>query len=141
MYVDKQGMIERYGETLLIQLTGHDDPTGAIVDAVLDKALADAAATIHGYARTGGYVVPFVQIPDMVEGWQACIAFYSLHREGAEDKVVEDFKTAMAQLRDLARGLLTLQAEGATAPETDGGETVLFDAPEREFDKSKLGGF
>jgi len=141
MYVDKQGMITRYGETLLAQLTGRDAPTGAIVDTVLDEALADAAATIHSYARTGGYQVPFTQIPDMVEGWQACIAFYSLHRKGASDKLVKDYETAMSQLRDLARGLLTLQAEGEPAPETDGGETVLFDAPEREFDKSKLGGF
>ncbi len=132
MYVDRQGMIDRYGETKLVQLTDRATPrTGGIVDAVLDKALADAAAAIHGYARSAGYAVPFTATPDMVAGWQACIALYLLYRDEAPKKVKEDSDTALAQLKDLAAGRITLQAVGVEAPAPAEGAAVLFDAPPR----------
>jgi phage gp36-like protein len=132
MYVDKAGMIDRYGETKLVQLTDRGTPrTGGIVDQVLDKALADAAATIHGYARSAGYAVPFSPTPDMVDGWQACIAFYSLHQSEAPEKAKKDYEVALGQLKDLAAGRITLQAAGVEAPAPAEGAAVLLDAPPR----------
>lgn len=142
MYVDKAGMIARYGEIKLIQLTDRAVPaTGAIVDDVLDKALADAAATIHGYARSAGYAVPFDQVPDMVAGWQASIALYLLYRDDVTDKATADNQAAMAQLKDLAAGRIVLQAAGVTAPAPAQGETVLIDAPSRLMTGHSLEGF
>lgn len=134
MYVDKAGMIECYGTTKLVQLTDKAmPPVGGIVDAVLDRALADAAAMIHGYARSAGYAVPFSTTapPDGVTGWQACIALYGLYQGDTPDKVAEDYKTALGQLRDLAAGRFTLQASGVSAPAPAGGATVLFSASGR----------
>ncbi|UJX43039.1 DUF1320 domain-containing protein [Desulfovibrio sp. JY] len=142
MYVDKAGMIDRYGERKLIQLTDRAVPaTGGIVDAVLDKALADAAAAIHGYARSAGYAVPFASTPDMVDGWQAAIALYLLYRDEAPPKVKEDNDTALAQLKDLAAGRITLQAAGVEAPAPTEGEAVLIDAPIRIMTGDALKGF
>jgi phage gp36-like protein len=134
MYVDKTGMIARYGETKLVQLTDRAFPkAGAIVDQVLDQALADAAAVIHGYARSAGYAVPFSATapPDGVAGWQACIALYGLYQGEAPDKVAEDYKTTLGQLRDLAAGRFTLQAAGIAAPAPAEGAAVLFSASDR----------
>ena len=142
MYVDMAGMIARYGESKLIQLTDRDTPaTGAIVDAVLSAALADAAATIHGYARSAGYAVPFAPAPDMVAGWQASIALYLLYRDDATYKATADWQAALSQLKDLAAGRIVLQAAGITAPAPAQGETVLFDAPGRLMTGHNLEGF
>lgn len=142
MYVTRQGMVDRYGQDRLVQLTDiHDPPTGGIVDAVLDLALADAANVIHGYARAGGYQVPFSPAPDMVVRWQADIALYLLHRDGAPEKVAEDYKAAIGQLKDLARGVVALQAAGVAAPVADGGGTVLLDGAGRTFTGGSLRGF
>lgn len=142
MYVDRQGMIDRYGETKLVQLTDRGTPkTGVIVDQVLDKALADAAAVIHGYARSAGYAVPFSPTPDMVPGWEAAIALYSLYRDEAPEKVRKDYETALAQLRDLAAGKISLQAAGVTAPAPAEGAAVLFDGSDRVMTSRNLEGF
>ena len=142
MYVDKTGMIDRYGEIDLIQLTDRGTPqAGGIVDTVLDKALADAAAVIHGYARSAGYAVPFAPTPDMVDGWQACIALYLLYREEAPEKVKKDYEIALGQLKDLAAGRITLQAAGVESPAPAEGAAVLFDAPPRLMTGDALKGF
>jgi phage gp36-like protein len=108
---------------------------------VLARALADAAAVIHGYARSAGYAVPFDPTPDMVAGWEACIALYSLYRDEVPDKVKEDRDTALGQLKDLAAGRIILQAAGATAPATTEGAAVLFEAPGRIMTGRDLEGF
>ena len=144
MYVDKGGMIERFGATKLVQLTDKaTPPTGGIVDAVLNRALADAAAVIHGYARSAGYAVPFspASPPDGVAGWQACIALYGLYQGEAPDKVAEDYKTTLGQLRDLAAGRFTLQAAGIAAPAPTEGAAVLFTASGRVMTAKGLKGF
>jgi phage gp36-like protein len=118
-------------------------PTGGIVDAVLNRALADAAAVIHGYARSAGYAVPFstAAVPDMVAGWQACIALYALYQGEAPDKVAEDYKTTLGQLRDLAAGRIMLQAAGVASPAPVEDATVLFEAPPRIMTGQGLKGF
>lgn len=142
MYVDKAGMIARYGETKLVQLTDRATPrTGGIVDQVLDQALADAAAVIHGYARSAGYAVPFSPVPDMVAGWQAVLAFYGLYRDDASEKAKKDYEYALGQLKDLAAGRIILQAAGKESPAPAEGAAVLFDAPPRIMTGHGLKGF
>ncbi len=142
MYVDTAGMIDRYGAIKLAQLTDRATPqAGTLDETVLAKALADAAATIHGYARSAGYAVPFDPAPDMVAGWQACIAFYLLYRDEAPDKAKTDWQMALAQLKDLAAGKITLQAAGAVAPAPAEGAAVLFTAGDRIMTGQGLKGF
>jgi phage gp36-like protein len=144
MYVEQQGMIDRYGEAALIQLTDRGDPPiGAIDATVLAKALADAAELIHGYCRSGGYAVPFAApAPNAVAQWQAGIAYYFLHNAAAEvtEKLTKDFDRAVAQLKDVAKGVFKLEAAGVPAPAAQD-ETVLLDAPDREYSREKLEGF
>jgi hypothetical protein len=65
--------------------------------------------------------------------WQGDIALYLLYRDAAPEKAVEDYKSAIAQLKDLARGVVALQAAGVAAPVADGGGTVLLDGSGRTF--------
>lgn len=145
MYIDQDGMTKRFGLAVLIALTDRDDPpTGGVVSAVLDQALADAAATIHGYARTAGYQVPFAPaVPDQVVKWQADLAYYNLHSGAIQvpDKLAADNKALMAQLRDLADGRLKLEVAGAEAPDAGDHQVILADAPTRIFDRVGLGRF
>jgi len=144
MYVDQQGMTDRFGLAALIQLTDlGDPPTGGIVSSVLDKALADAAELIHGYCRSAGYAVPFAApAPNAVAQWQADLAFYNLHRVATEvpEKLAKDFDRTMAQLKDVARGVFTLEAAGVPAPAAQE-ETVLLEAPDRDFTRDTMKGF
>lgn len=144
MYVDQQGMIDRFGEAVLIQLTDRGDPpTGGIVSSVLDKALADAAELIHGYCRAGGYAVPFAApMPNAVPQWQADIAYYQLHRASSEvpEKLAKDFDRTLGQLKDVSKGVFKLEAAGAEAQAAEG-ETVLLEAPGRVFTNDSMGGF
>lgn len=144
MYVDQQGMIDRFGESALIQLTDlGDPPTGGVVSSVLDKALADAAELIHGYCRSGGYAVPFASpAPNAVPQWQADIAYYYLHRVAKEvpDKLAKDFDRTISQLKDVARGAFKLEAAGVEAPAAQG-EAVLLEVPERAYTNDSMKGF
>lgn len=143
MYVDQAGMVSRFGEAALIQLTDRNDPsTGGIVAAVMDKALSDAAALIHGYARSAGLQVPFaVPAPDPVPQWQADIAFYLLHRGvSPSEQLVKDYDRTLGQLRDMATGKITLQAAGVEAPAA-AEDTVLVEAPARRFTRDGMEGF
>ena len=142
MYVDRQGMIDRHGERELIQLTDRGTPkTGAIVDQVLGKALADAAEDIHGYAAVR-YRTPFaVPAPDKVARWQADIALYLLYRGAAPDKVKALYDVAKSELKDLARGTLTLQVAGLDVPAPVDGQAVLFEASSRIMTGRALEGF
>ncbi|MHC1792016.1 gp436 family protein [Solidesulfovibrio sp.] len=142
MYVDRQGMIDRHGERELVQLTDRETPkTGAIVDQVLQKALADAAEDVHGYAA-GRYQVPFaLPAPDKVARWQADIALYLLYRGAAPDKVKALYDVAKSELKDLARGTLTLQVAGVDVSAPADNQTVLFEAAPRIMTGRALEGF
>ncbi len=143
MYVTQQGMIDRYGERTLTQLTDRGNPpTGWIVSAVLDGALHDAATLIHGYARSAGYQVPFaLPAPDPVPLWQALIALYMLHQGGSpSEELARDYERTLAQLRDMAAGRLALQAGGVEARAAEG-ETVQVEGPGRAYTRESLAGF
>ena len=119
MYVTRAILTARYGQDRLVQLTDRDGTAGAIVDAVLDQAIADAAAEIDAHLA-GRYQLPLATVPPVVEGIAARLALLALHVDSAPELVTESAATARQSLRAIARGDLKLPVAGVDPAETPG---------------------
>lgn len=137
VYVTKERLIARYGEDRLVKLTDRVMPyTNAIVDGVLDEAIASAVALIDLHIG-GRCQLPLVTVPKALEDIAAPLTLSALHIDQAPDKVTADFQQAMRTLRDIRDGSLTLDVGGTPPPEpaSVGVETV---APDRLFGRDNM---
>lgn len=136
-YATQQDMVERFGEQELIQLTDRDGTAGAIVTAVLDRALEDADAEIDGYLAAGGYTLPLASVPPILSRIGADITRYHLYDDAATEEVRRRYDRAVALLEAIAKGTVSL---GAGDPQGSAGspETV---APTRVFTRDDLADF
>jgi phage gp36-like protein len=140
MYATKQNMIDRFGNAELVQLTDRELPaTGAIVDAVLNKALADANAEIDGYL-VGQYQLPLASVPANLELLASDIALYRLFKDRATEEVRQRYDDAVKYLRDVGQGKLSLGLDSANQPAAPAGGPSV-DGPERTFSKATLGDY
>ena len=141
-YATRTDLERRFGAAELAQLADRD--ADGVEDAgVIDAALADADQVINGYV-SGRYRVPLTPVPDLVNRWACDIARYFLHADAVTDLVKARYEVAIAGLKDVARGTVTLQAAGIEAPEVDDAAddfTVLVDAPAAVFSDATLGDF
>jgi phage gp36-like protein len=115
-YCAKQDLIDRFGEGELIQLT---DRTGAgvINDTVLNRAINDADGEINGYLA-GRYALPLASTPPVLTLKACDMARYYLYEEAVPDVVKERYANAIAWLKGVAKGDISLGLDGAGA-ETD----------------------
>lgn len=67
--------------------------------------------------------------------------FYALYQGEASEKAKKDYEITLGQLKDLAKGLIVLQAAGIASPAPAEGATVLFAAPHRLMTGHNLEGF
>ncbi|MBP2301305.1 gp436 family protein [Azospirillum picis] len=128
-YVTKSDLVLRYSQTKLRELTDREAPyQDAIVDTVLDQAIASAASVIDGYL-SGRYTLPLAQVPAMLTDVAARLAYAALHLDTAPEKVTADYQAAMRTLRDIAGGTVRLDVGGTAAPAApaDGIEVVASD--------------
>ena len=97
-YATRNDMTLRYGDADLIQLTDVDEPyTGAIVDAVLERALADGAELMDAYLRVR-YSLPISPAPDILARLNCTIAYRNLHRNGAPEEIEKAYADALRTL-------------------------------------------
>lgn len=139
-YASLADLIERAGSDEIRQVADRDDD-GTPDPDVIEAALVHADNTVNGYVATT-YRVPLASVPDLVRTWAVSIARYFLHREGAPDYVVRDYKDAIASLKDVAAARITLPIatdEPALQPSTGG--TVSVVGPEPVFSAEKLEGW
>jgi phage gp36-like protein len=119
-YATQAQLIERFGESELIQLTDRADPlTGAIVAAVLDAALLDADQEIDSYLRVVRTLPLPAPIPVRLVRVAADVARYHLYDDHAPDEVRTRYEDAIRWLRDVAAGRASLGADD-TAPAVSG---------------------
>ena len=108
-YATESDMTERFGMDEVRQLTDRELPAvGAIVTAVLNRALNDADGVINRHLGAK-YAVPLVAPypADLVR--VACdIARYVLHDLSAPETVRDHYTDALRYLRELAEGKLPL---------------------------------
>lgn len=135
-YSTQANLVSRYGETELIQLTDRDN-VGAIDAAVVSKAIADADALIDSYA-SAKYAVPLSPVPSTIERIACTLARYFLHDQAASDRVRKDYDDAIAFLKGVASGAVTLgvTAAGSAPAQTDGAQ---FEPGSRVFARSDDG--
>lgn len=135
-YATKQEMIDRYGAAALVELTDRAEPyTGAIVDTVLDQALADAAALIDSYV-CARYALPLAVRPPVLVPHACAIAWHALHRDRRPDEVRQSYEDALRFLRALADGIAQLAVSGAQPPSAPADARV--EGPERIFSRASM---
>ncbi len=122
-YAAKADMIERFGEREILQLTDKHEPgTGAIDEAVLDRALEDADGAIDA-ALQARYTLPLATVPKILKRYACDLARYHLYGDGASDGVRKRYEDALKFLREVSAGTLNLGADsaGAEVEATDSG--------------------
>lgn len=137
MYATLDDMTTRFGQQELLELTDAA-MTGNVDTNEVDTALGDATELVNGYIAAR-YRVPLSPVPDMVRRWCCDIARFYLHKVAVPDAVKAGHDAALQGLREVARGVVQLQATGV---ETAGasGETVLA-VGSRTFTDGSMRGF
>lgn len=126
---------------IVIQLTD-DDNIGEIVEANVTAAIARADAEIDGYCAVK-YSVPFTTVPAVVAGLSLDMSIYYLYkRRTVSEDVQKAYDNAIARLKDIAKGLLSLGVDPPPAASTtaDGAECNKT-ASDRIFTRDTLKGF
>lgn len=137
-YLTLQGLIDRYGEEELIQLT--DRAGDGVVDAaVVARAIADAEAEIDAFLA-GRMSLPLATVPAILERLAAVIARHGLYKDAAPEPVEKARDAAIALLRDVAAGRASLgpSLEGAATPAT---AAPSYSSAASVFDDTGLAGY
>lgn len=140
-YATKQDLIDRFGELELKQLTDRTNrPPSAIDDTVVSRALGDADDLVNGYLAKA-YALPIATPPGILTRMSADIARFYLHAGKAdkESPVSRAYDQAVAWLKDVARGVVTIEADGV-APAQAGGGSVQANPSSRVFTRESLRG-
>jgi len=106
LYCTQQDLIERFGNDELISISDHDN-TGAIDEAVIGLAIADAAAEIDSYV-SARYSLPLNSIPAVLTLHAGNIARYRLYDNRSRDEVTERYKQAINFLDKVSKGTVSL---------------------------------
>jgi phage gp36-like protein len=123
-YATLADLLDRAGDEEILQVADRDGDGTADPD-VIASAIATAESEINGYIGAR-YRLPLASVPDLVTTWAVSIARYHLHRDGAPDHVVRDWKSAMDGLRDVSRSLVSMPvSEGGEQPSDDAGRVLL----------------
>lgn len=142
-YATQQDLVDRFGDTELVQLSDRLDPqTGTINATIVAKALADAGELIDGYLANRYRVPVAAPVPAILLQLAADIARYKLHVNEPPDLVRKNYEDALKRLKEIGEGSFVLQAAGAEAPESQppaGG--VEFSGPDRIFSNDSMRGF
>ena len=128
-------------DDVLTQLTD-DDNAGSADAEVVAQAIATADAEIDGYCAAK-YAVPFATVPAIVKALSIEIAVYYLYKRRTVPEIIEKaYDKAIARLKDIAKGLLTLGVDPPPAASTtaDSAECNKT-ASDRIFTRDTLKGF
>jgi phage gp36-like protein len=141
-YATPQQFIDTYTNDEAVQLSEIDNPAaGAVNDAQIGDAIADAQREIDGYLAVR-YALPLVIVPDIIRLIALRIARKNLDLLKPREIVLEDYKTALDWLKQIAAGKLALVLPDGTvlppltAPVVSG--TIAFGVGERIFTRETL---
>lgn len=139
-YATQAELVERFGETMLIDLTDRANPPAGTIDAgVVADALADTDAMIDGYLL-GRYLLPLAATPALLKDLAKAIAIYKLHGDSVADKIRADYQDALKTLDKIAAGTIRLNVAGVE-PVSSGASGVKTTDRPRDFTPDNLKGF
>ena len=136
-YATKQDMIDRFGETELVQITNPEDRSAETInDARLNQALADADAEIDGYL-IGRYTLPLASTPVVLKRSACDIARYYLYDDRATEQVTKRYDGVVTFLKSVAKGDIALSLIEAQE-DTPAAAGVEIAADPRVFTRDSL---
>lgn len=148
-YATITDLLKDSSEVELLQLAD-DAQTGDINDAavqsILNDALSDASGLVDSYAAAR-YLVPLSPAPAVIVRHTSTMAIYLLflRREVLPEVRKDAYLATIRWLENLAKGLVTLgveQATAAPAPEAAvGGPQSSSDVGDRVFTRTTLGNY
>lgn len=139
-YTTLEDLIDRYSEGLLIQLTDRADvATGAIDEDAVADAIADADAVINGYVGAR-YKLPMAEVPPLLADVAKAISVYKLHSFEPSRKIEADYRDALATLKEISKGTITLDVAGVV-PATTGSASARVTDRERPMTEDSMKGF
>lgn len=138
-YATLDDLIERAGLAEIRQ-TADRDRDGTPDAEVIAAAIEDAGNLIDGYIATR-YATPLPSVPRLVKTWAVSIARYLLHRNGAPEHVAQDYKDALAALKDVQAGRLALPITPGLDPPVEQAGRVLASHPDPIFTADRLRGW
>lgn len=139
-YTTQAKLEDHYGSSMLIDLTDRGETsTGEIDEDVVALAIADAEAEMNGYLKAL-YVLPITGTPDPLGVLARRIAIYNLHVYEPNAKIARDYEGAISTLKDIAKGLVKLDAEGI-APASNGGGAAQVTDRERPMTADNMKSF
>lgn len=140
MYCTQADIKTAITEESLIQLTD-DENLGVVNAANVIQAIDTADAEIDGYCAIR-YAVPFTTAPAVVKALSIEIAIYYLYkRRTLPEKIEKAYDKAIARLKDIARGLLSLGIDPPPPSIDSGGAESNKPVPDRIFTRDKMQGF
>lgn len=113
-YIDKDAMIAAFGEVEIRQLTDRSG-VGSIVDAVLERAMETAESEANSYVGAA-YAVPLAVVPPSLASFTCDIARFYLYDNEPTETVQNRYDRAVAWLRDVSRGVVSLGLKPEEAP-------------------------
>lgn len=141
-YATQSDLEERFGTQELIELTDRTNRPATTIDvSVVTAAIADAEELANSYLAKI-YQLPLAPAPSVLTRIVCEIARYFLHgrRTEKDDPVTRAYYDALAWLKDVAKGLITLEADGVPSPQPEGG-SITTSAPPRIFSRDSLKGY
>jgi phage gp36-like protein len=140
VYCTLDQLIDRFGETVLTQLTDRQD-AGEIDEAVLDAAIADASAEIDMYLA-GRYQLPLSSVP-LPLSRMACLLVRDIlatDSGSSDEHWQKQAEAARKTLKEIASGRVSLGVDAqATTPAPGNG--AQMESGGRIWDRDESGGF
>lgn len=137
-YCSRADLVERFGAVELAQLT--DETAAAAVDESEVTKVCDEATSLVDAYLSSRFVVPLAApIPTIVRKWTCDIARKFLWKDRAREGsvVCANYDAALAQLRDVARGMIGLpDATGVQIVQSGAAITII--APDVLFTEELL---
>lgn len=113
LYCSKQGLIDRFNEDELIQLTDRDS-SSVINDEVLNRAIEDASTEMDAYLSRFNFTAD--NLPKSLKPLACDIARYRLYDEEPTEHVTTRYNNAIKFLKSVNKGEITL---GTTSTDTE----------------------
>ncbi len=140
MYCTQQQLIDRFGESELIQLTDRKAPPRGAIDAdVVTAAIEDASQVIDSYL-SGRYSLPLAAVPAPLKRVACDIARYYLYEDAVTEIVQARYDSAVKFLLALTKGDVNLGAADDT-PAPQSSNEAQMESGGRTFGRDTSGGF
>ncbi len=136
MYASVADLIERFGETEIVELTDLEN-TGAVDNAMAEQALTDAGAEIDGYLAAR-YRLPVTDTPRLLSLLCTDIARYRLQKGVTTEQARQRYEDAVTKLKAIARGEINLPLD---TPPPASAEPRVVTGSGRTFDNDTLRGY